>query len=223
VGKPVLPRLFARARNIVSSISIRTSPSRYWRQRTRLLGRRSVLHVEHKEEEFEDVTKRQKDEIYPHFKKMLSGREKVILDFGCGPGRFTPDLADLTGGWVIGVDITEELLRLAPRHGRVEYKSMREGTIPLDSNIADVVWVCLVLGAIRGKALKRTVRDINRVLRPGGLLFLVENTSEQPSTAHWAFRRREEYKRMFPLVSLMHLHDYYDLGERISVMAGRKG
>jgi hypothetical protein len=59
------------------------------------------------------------------------------------------------------------------------------------------------------------------VLRPGGLVFLVENTSDGSGNAFWAFRSVAEYQRLFRPVSLEHVHDYHDLGERISVLTGR--
>ena len=58
--------------------------------------------------------------------------------------------------------------------------------------------------------------------RPGGLLFLVENTSEGKGSPRWRFRREEDYRRLFPAIDLAHLYDYFDVGERISVLAGRK-
>lgn len=194
----------------------------YWQRRAHELGPRSVLNLGHPETEYEAVTERQKDEIFPHFLRSLRGDERLVLDLGCGPGRFTPDLAALVGGRAIGMDIVEAYLQAAPKNAQVEYRLIREGFLELSDSHVDVVWVCLVLGGIKEPALGRTAAEIVRVLKPGGLLFLAENTSDMEDAPHWAFRTFGEHQHLFPSVPLAHLSDYFDLGERISIMAGRK-
>lgn len=193
----------------------------YWEWRARQLGRLSVLNWGHPESEYESVTEAQKRELFPHLVRSLRGDEKLVVDFGCGPGRFTRDLAALTGGRAIGLDIVPAYLELAPRDERVHYQLMVEGAIDLPDGCADVVWVCLVLGAIGGPTLSPSVAEITRVLTSGGLLFLVENTLAVPDSEHWKFRSVAEYRAMFPSVALELLHEYTDRGESISVLAGR--
>ncbi len=77
-------------------------------------------------------------------------------------------------------------------------------------------------GQSEDTAFHKTLAEINRVLRKDGLLFLVENTTVKSNGGHWVFRSTDEYIDMFPFMKLVHLHDYFDLGERISIMAGRK-
>ena len=195
---------------------------KYWERRARDFGPRSVLNLGHHEDEYDAVTERQKRELFPLLEPLLRGDEKLALDFGCGPGRFTRDLAALIGGRAVGLDIVRTYLDLAPPDSRVDYQLMREGRIDLPDRCADVVWVCLVLGCIDGATLTRSVLEITRVLATGGLLFLIENTSRVPDAAHYKFRAVERYRDLFPSVTLEHLHDYDDLGETISVMAGRR-
>ena len=125
-------------------------------------------------------------------------------------------------GSAIGVDPIQSLLDLVPRHPTVDYQLMPEGQIPLASGAVDAVWICLVLGGIHGRTLEATIGEIQRVLRPGGLLFLVENTTEGGGSSFWAFRSVAQYQRLLRPIPLAHVHDYHDLGERISVMIGRK-
>jgi SAM-dependent methyltransferase len=169
----------------------------------------------------ERVTAAQRSELFPLLQSRLRGDERLVLDLGCGPGRFTPHLADITRTRVVGIDPIQRLLDLAPRHPSVEYRLMGEGQIPLASGSVDLVWICLVMGGIHGRALASTIDDIRRVVRPGGLVFLVENTSARVSDSFWAFRSVGEYQRLFLPIPLDHVHDYWDLGERISVMMGR--
>jgi len=100
---------------------------------------------------------------------------------------------------------------------------MKEGVIPVEDESMDVVWICLVLGGIIDDSVLRfTIDEINRVLKKDGLVFLVENTSEKKDGDYWKFRSVQTYQKLFSFVELRHLSDYFDLGERISIMTGRK-
>jgi len=195
----------------------------YWQERARKHGVRAVLNIRHTPEEVEAETRRQREILFPLLAAELRPDDCLLLDFGCGPGRFTPALAETTGGRVVGVDPIQHLLDLAPPHPRVEYRRMQQGAIPLPDASVDVVWICLVLTAIPDAAvLRATVDEVERVLRPGGLLFLVENVHRRKNPPHLRFRPEEEYLGMFPAVPLRRVGEYVDLEERISVMAARK-
>jgi hypothetical protein len=123
----------------------------------------------------------------------------------------------------MGVDPVRELLELAPAEPSVEYRVMLPGRIPGADGCFDVVWVCLVLGGIvLPTLLYETVRELERVLAANGLLFLVENTSRKEDRRHWVFRSRDEYASLFRSVDLRLVGHYEDLGEEISVLAGRR-
>jgi SAM-dependent methyltransferase len=227
-GRPreVTGRYMWRLRQLASVVLPRTQRRRtliqQWEDRARRCGVRAVLNIGHSDEEVARVTEFQRRELYPWFRAALRGDERVILDFGCGPGRFTSDLADMIRGRAIGVDPIRSLLDLAPRHPEVDYLVMSEGQIPLASDSIDAVWICLVLGGIHGRTLEATASEIHRVLRPAGLLFLVENTTGGRGNDFWAFRPVAEYQRLLAPIPLAPVHDYPDLGEQISVMTGRK-
>jgi ubiquinone/menaquinone biosynthesis C-methylase UbiE len=195
---------------------------RYWKRRARRLGTHAVLHKGHGAEEDESVTRTQQEFLFPLLRSRLRGDERVILDFGCGPGRFTPALARLVGGSAIGVDPIAELIALAPPAPDVTYHVSHGAQLPLPSRSVDVVWSCLVLSSItHPAALHEAVTEIERVLKPGGLLFLVDNTTAGSPRRHLRFRSISEYAELFPATRLEHLGDYEDLGERISVLVGR--
>ena len=209
-------RMRAAERNSVTT-------GEYWEQRARLLGQRAVLNASHSESEMRDVTARQKNELYPVFRDSLSGSEQIVLDFGCGTGRFTPDLARIVGGKAIGVDPTASLLHLAPRSDDVEYRRMNEGLIPVEDRSIDAIWIVLVLGAItEPPALRGTIAEIDRVLKPGGLVLVAENTSSKADGPYWAYRSLDEYTTMFAGYSLVPRGQYVDLDDRISILVGRK-
>lgn len=193
----------------------------YWERRARKLGRRSVLHLGHSDAEYEAVTAWQKDILFPLLIAQLNGRERTVLDFGCGPGRFTADLARLINGRAIGVDPIGALLEQAPPAPNVEYRRIRRGRLPVADQSVDVIWCAVVLGMIRGRALRRALSELRRVIAPGGLLFLIENTTAKPSLKQIEFRSVQQYKELVDFAALEHVHDYQDLGETISVLTGR--
>jgi len=194
----------------------------FWEERVRRYGFRAVFNVQHGEAELEQVTRTQKERMYPHFRRLLNGQETLTLDFGCGPGRFTLDIAEMTGGRVVGLDPVAELIRMAPPHPAVEYRVYGGRKIPFPDESIDAVWICLVLGGIEDEVLSLTIADILRVVKSGGLIFLVENTCDKPSAPHWTFRSVEAYQRLFLPATLDCLDEYEDMGERISIMAGRR-
>lgn len=201
----------------------RQSDLEHWEDLAREHGARAVYHLGHSETELDSVTRYQMDVLFPILRRHLRGDENVLLDFGSGPGRFTPALAELINGRAIGVDPIQRFLDMAPRTERVEYRLLENGRIPLPDRSVDVVWVSLVLTAIpEDSTLRQSVAEIERVLRPGGLLFLVENTHERPNLPHLAYRPVAFYASLFPSIPLQHEGDYYDLGERISILMGRK-
>jgi ubiquinone/menaquinone biosynthesis C-methylase UbiE len=190
----------------------------YWEVRAGQHGRRAVLDISHTDQEYDAVTELQRRELFPYLASSLNGRERMVLDFGCGPGRFTPSLADLVHGAVIGVDPVRSLIEIAPRATNVEYRVSDGRVIPLADDSVDVVWICLVLGGIR--ELGATVGELKRVARPDALLFIAENTSERQDLPHWFYRSVEDYRQAFD-APLDHVHDYVDQGERISILRGR--
>lgn len=194
-----------------------------WKIRAKQYGTRAALNIGHSDEEIGTVTEMQKEAIFPFLKQALTGQEKTILDFGCGPGRFTSDLAELIRGKAIGVDPIRDFLRMAPKNDAVEYRLMKKGIIPVADKSIDIVWICLVLGGIlETQALRNIASEVLRVLKEGGFIALIENTTDTNDGKYWKFRSVEFYQSLFDFVELEHLSDYYDLGERISIMAGRR-
>jgi SAM-dependent methyltransferase len=212
-----------KIKRIISEYIISRPVLSYWKKRAKQYGRWAVLNISHSEEELEAVTQMQKEKMFPFLKQELKGDEKIILDLGCGPGRFTPDLAKIIQGKAVGVDPIKDFIDMAPRSGNVTYRLMKESVIPLDENSVDVVWICLVLGGIiNERVLRNVVSEVNRILKNGGLIMLIENTSEKKDQEYWKFRSVAFYQSLFEFAKLKHFSDYYDLGERISIMAGRK-
>src|SRR5689334_22067001 len=211
------------ARLLAARTARESTVDAWWDRRAREHGARAVFNLVHTEAELDQVTEMQRQTIYPHVRAALRGDERTALDFGCGPGRFTADLAKMIQGRAIGLDTTRAFIEMAPHAEGVEYRPMTAGRIPVGDAEVDFLWVCLVLGGIlENDVLRRSVDELNRVLKPGGLLVLVENTSAMADPAHWRFRSIGAYQRLLAFAALEHKGDYEDASERISIMIGRK-
>lgn len=194
----------------------------YWRDRARDLGARAVVNLDHPAEDaLDDVSAGHRAALYPLLSAELTGSERVVLDLGCGTGRFTRDLAGLVGGRAVGVDPVAELLALAPADERVDHRLMVEGRLPLDDDAVDVIFTSLVLGGITGAVLDGTLAEMRRVLRPGGLVFLSESVADVPEDGHWAARTVADYTDLLPWAALCEVGRFDDAGDTIAVLAGR--
>lgn len=203
-----------------------------WDTRVKMFGKRAVFNICHKtQEELDEITRIQRETILPLFKQQLRGENNVILDFGCGWGRWSKDLADISN-CVIGVDPTVFFLQEAEDMNAdlpVLYAEYKDGIIPVGDSCVDVIWACLVLSTVVEEDMfQATLAELNRVLRPGGLMFLIDNTSgpaHRPVVrSRWSISRTiEEYQKAFSgWVDLKRLGEYTDLGEVNTIMAGRK-
>lgn len=194
---------------------------KYWDDRAARLGPRAVLHIKHPPEAIDEVTHRHFYEVFDRVDPLLSGGEVTALDFGCGAGRLTPMLTQRVSGPVLGVDPTREFIDAAPASARVKFAVLEDAAIPLSDASIDLVFVFVVLGGIPDEALSATVDELQRVLRPDGLLVLIENTTDVENAPHWFFRSVDEHLALFPMIDLEHLGGYEEFGETMSIFAGR--
>ena len=99
---------------------------------------------------------------------------KLILDAGCGTGGNLEWLARYArGGRVVGVDLASEALKFC-RERACKYLAQASVTdLPFADSLFDVITSFDVLVQLPGeRADERAMREMYRVLRPGGLAFV---------------------------------------------------
>jgi SAM-dependent methyltransferase len=97
-----------------------------------------------------------------------------ILDFGCGYGRILAEIVRAGYDNVIGLDFSFGMLaRCRSLLPDVSLAQNCEQTLPLRSHSVDIVLLFAVLTCLPHDDHQRTLlREITRVLRPGGLLYI---------------------------------------------------
>jgi SAM-dependent methyltransferase len=105
-----------------------------------------------------------------------------VLDIGCGPGNAVRAAAR-TGARATGVDPAQVMRRTArrlSRSGRVRYLDGTAEALPVED---DSMTVVLALATVHHWAdLDAALREVRRVLRPGGRLLAIERNSPPGAT-----------------------------------------
>jgi ubiquinone/menaquinone biosynthesis C-methylase UbiE len=105
----------------------------------------------------------------------------VIVDIGCGTGAALRHTASrLTGGTFIGIDPVPRMIEIAQAltsdhaaHARIEYRVGSAEAIPVASGSATHVYAFDSIDHWRDVAAG--LREIRRILQPGGILVIVKD------------------------------------------------
>jgi ubiquinone/menaquinone biosynthesis C-methylase UbiE len=109
----------------------------------------------------------------------LPFRPQLIVDLGCGTGRYAQALADRFESRVIGIDPSERMLAVArakPGNGRVEFRRASAHALPLDDGCADMVFMSMVLHHLTDPPA--AAGECRRILREGGRMCIRNGTRE---------------------------------------------
>ena len=107
-------------------------------------------------------------------------RGKKVLDAGCGGGRNAIAMAQLGAAEVYGIDIGRQGIINAGQRatglGNVEFSEASILEIPFADNTFDLVWCAGVLMITDDE--DQALDELTRVLKPGGLLYLLVYADE---------------------------------------------
>ena len=153
-------------------------PYEYWSERSKKYGKIAVGNLSKPIEKFDEDSESVKNKLLPVFKTSLNSNVARLLDFGCGYGRFTTELAEFVDQEAWGIDATPELIELAEKEKTNPKTFFRTAKYPLpfDNEYFDVIWITYVFEHIMGDEKEKTAKELLRILKPGGLLFIVVNT-----------------------------------------------
>jgi SAM-dependent methyltransferase len=126
-----------------------------------------------------------------------------VLDCGCGPGAITQGLADAIGpkGHVTGVDFGESQIEIAKAYAtpNLSFQVASVYDLPFEDNAFDLVFSHALFEHLADPV--RGVREIRRVLRPGGIAglcspdwggFILSPTDHRVETAIARYRMLQE-------------------------------
>jgi SAM-dependent methyltransferase len=123
-------------------------------------------------------------------------RPLVWLDLGSGTGRMTPSLANSFGGPVHGVEPSDRMRAQAiarAGHPGVTYAAGSAENIPLPDASCDAALLFFVWHHVADR--EAAARELRRVVKPGGRLFVQANFSDRMPDVWW-FRVVPEWKRI---------------------------
>lgn len=108
-----------------------------------------------------------------------------VLDIGCGPGNAARLAVRRGAASVVGVDPADVMLRLGralTRSRRVRYEHGSAEHLPLDDASVEVAWS---LSTVHHWAnLDDGLREVRRVLKPGGRFVAIEFNTTPGATGH---------------------------------------
>ena len=114
----------------------------------------------------------------------LVPKEATILDYGCGYGRTCETLYSIGYEKMLGVDSSHEMIR----RGNLEYPHLslhktQGSTLQYPDGYFEAIVLCAVLTCIpEHQAKKDVLAEIERLLKPGGILHMVEFCNETNKT-----------------------------------------
>jgi len=114
-------------------------------------------------------------------KAMGKGKKEIIIDFGCGGGRFS-DILSHYCKFLVGLEITPEMLRISKNEcensniGFVLYDGLN---LPMKENEADLLVSVNVLQYITDDGeLENILKEIKRCLKPDGEVICIEQVTK---------------------------------------------
>jgi demethylmenaquinone methyltransferase / 2-methoxy-6-polyprenyl-1,4-benzoquinol methylase len=136
----------------------------------------------------------------------LTGRPQVVLDVAAGTAGVSLQIASRTGARVIGVDLTEQMLRqgaqnvrMAGASARIALVNGRAEQLPVADAAVDALTFTYLLRYVSDP--QATLTELARVVRPGGTIASLEFAV--PPSGFWRFWWRAYTWLVLPLGGLI--------------------
>ena len=161
----------------------------------RLLGR---LQSRRTEEHFDEIAESYEQEIPEHVRQRLLGRKVQYmrnalppaaslhgLDIGCGHGWYACEMAR-AGYDMVAIDQSQVQIAMAQRHAQAQnvqctFRHADATKLPFDDATFDFIYAINVLHhVVEAGGQLQVLREIVRVLKPGGVFFLQEVNTRNP-------------------------------------------
>ena len=110
-----------------------------------------------------------------------------MLDVGCGDGATEFFIQQYFPNWqVTGIDVSKRSIDEAQKRGiqKTSFTSYDGKVIPFDDNAFDVIFIAGVLHHISFSLHEALMKEISRVLKPGGRFYLYEHNPLNPLTKY---------------------------------------
>lgn len=135
-------------------------------------------------------------------------KSDIVLDLGCGTGRFLNMLAQ-KAKFLIGIEITEEMLKIAlseVRYPNVDFILFDGINLPVEDRKIDLIVTVGVMQHINNNSVfQKIISELKRCLKPGGRILSIEQACKNKKG--WR-RNHKEYLKFFKKNSFRILNTY---------------
>ncbi len=141
-----------------------------------------------------------------------AGQTSSILDFGCGDGDGVKGLRE-RGYEAFGCDLKfreDGDIQALARHGHVCLIETAPYRIPFDDHFFDIVYSCQVFEHVQN--YRETLREIHRVLKPGGVSLHIFPSRYRPVESHFHI----------PLASIIQNYRYLYFWAKLGIRSSRQ-
>jgi len=129
-----------------------------------------------------------------------------VLDWGCGRGRWLGFFA-ARQATAVGVDLSSDAAKICRGKGFVVCQGSI-AALPFADCSFDIVSSITVIQHVVPEDQEAAIRELQRVLKPGGHAVLIENTSEDPSGHVWGMPV-SRWRALFSRSQLVFAENHY--------------